>query len=99
MEKRSNDQSRMAGVLMPVASLPSREGTGTFGREAYRFVDLLAEMGMGIWQLLPLNPLGYGSSPYQPFSSYAGDELYIDLDLLEREGLLPGGREPYRPDD
>ena len=86
---------RAAGVLMPVASLPSGEGTGTFGWPAYHFVDLLAGMGVKIWQILPLNPLGYGNSPYQPFSSYAGDELYIDLDLLEREGLLPGGREPY----
>ena len=54
---------RMAGVLMPVASLPSGEGVGGFGAEAYQFVDMLAGMGMRIWQLLPLNPLGYGNSP------------------------------------
>ena len=88
-------QTRVAGVLMPVASLPSRDGVGSFGKEAYAFVDMLAEMGMGIWQILPLNPLGYGNSPYQPFSSYAGDELYIDLDLLEQEGYLAPGRKPY----
>lgn len=93
---RENGNKRVAGVLMPVASLPSRDGVGSFGKEAYAFVDMLAEMGMGIWQLLPLNPLGYGNSPYQPFSSYAGDELYIDLALLEQAGYLEPGRAAYR---
>ncbi len=88
-------QEKLAGVLMPVASLPSKDGVGSFGKEAYKFVDMLAEMGIRIWQLLPLNPLGYGNSPYQPFSSYAGDELYIDLDLLVKEGYLKTGRAPY----
>ena len=86
---------RLAGVLMPVASLPSSEGVGTFGRQAHHFVDMLAQMGIRIWQILPLNPLGYGNSPYQPFSSYAGDELYIDLGMLEREGLLVSDRPAY----
>lgn len=85
--------SRMAGILMPVASLPSGDGVGTFGKAAYRFVDFLADTGFRLWQVLPLNPLGYGNSPYQPYSSYAGDELYIDLELLEEEGYLPGGRQ------
>lgn len=87
--------ARMAGVLMPIASLPSGDGVGTFGAQAYKFVDILAEMGMKIWQLLPLNPLGYGNSPYQPYSSYAGDELYIDLDMLADQGYRKGGRAPY----
>lgn len=91
----SANKKRTAGVLMPVASLPSRDGIGSFGKEAYRFVDMLAQMGITVWQLLPLNPLGYGNSPYQPFSSYAGDELYIDLGLLEQAGFLSRGREPY----
>lgn len=90
---------RKAGVLIPVASLPSGEGIGTFGKEAYRFVDMLAEMGIGIWQILPLNPLGYGNSPYQPFSSYAGDELYIDLALLEQADYLKTKPAPYVADD
>lgn len=76
------------GVLMPVASLPNRFGSGDFGQESYRFVDDLAEAGFGLWQILPLNPLGYGNSPYQPFSSFAMDEIYISLDLLEKKGLL-----------
>ena len=98
---KENMKDRVAGILMPVASLPSKDGVGSFGREAYEFVDMLAKMQIGIWQILPLNPLGYGNSPYQPFSSYAGDELYVDLGLLEEEGYLKGGREPYeseRPD-
>lgn len=90
--------ARMAGILMPVASLPSADGVGSLGREAYRFVKLLEEMGIRIWQILPLNPLGYGNSPYQPFSSYAGDELYIDLDSLVKDGYLEPGREPYQSD-
>lgn len=92
--KNSKDV-RMAGVLMPVASLPSKDGVGGFGKEAYAFVDLLADMGVKIWQILPLNPLGYGNSPYQPFSSYAGDEIYIDLDLLTEKGYLSAERSAY----
>ena len=85
--------SRMAGVLMPIASLPSDDGVGSLGKEAYKFVDFLAETGFKLWQVLPLNPLGYGNSPYQPFSSHAGDELYIDLELLEADKLLSGRRD------
>ena len=91
---KEKETARVAGVLMPVASLPSEDGLGSFGREAYKFVDMLADMGIRLWQLLPLNPLGYGNSPYQPFSSYAGDELYIDLRLLAQEGYLDGKQLP-----
>lgn len=83
---------RTAGILMPVASLPSEDGIGGFGKEAYRFVEYLSEMGMNIWQILPLNPLGFGNSPYQPFSSYAGDEIYIDLTKLEEMGYLENAK-------
>ena len=92
---KESKNRRAAGILMPVASLPSKDGVGSFGREAREFVDLLAEMGMKIWQILPLNPLGFGNSPYQPFSSYAGDEMYIDLEQLEEESYLAKGRKPY----
>ena len=84
------------GILMPVASLPCRFGSGDFGPDAYRFVDDIAKAGFSIWQILPLNPLGYGNSPYQPFSSYAMDEMYISLDLLSKEypiGTIPNRRE------
>lgn len=79
---------RVAGILMPVSSLPARHGIGDFGSSSYEFVDKLAQAGFSVWQILPLNPLGYGNSPYQPYSSYAGDELYISLDRLHTEGLI-----------
>lgn len=73
---------------MPIASLPSKFGIGDLGATSYQFVDLIAKAGFDIWQILPLNPLGYGNSPYQPYSSYAGDEIYISLDQLVEDGLL-----------
>ena len=90
---------RKAGILMPVASLPGRHGCGTFGKEAYDFVKMMHQSGLGIWQLLPLNPLGYGNSPYQPYSSYAVDELYISLDVLVQQGLLEKVPSYHRNDD
>ena len=73
---------------MPVSSLPSCTGVGEFGKEAYRFISMLKENHISIWQILPLNPLGYGNSPYQPYSSYAGDEIYISLESLCDAGLI-----------
>ncbi len=88
---------RKSGILMPVASLPGKYGIGSFGKEAYAFVDMLAGAGVRIWQILPLNPLGYGNSPYQPLSSFAGDESYIDLAILKKEGLLDELPAPFAP--
>ena len=79
---------RTSGILMPIFSLPSPHGIGTFGREAYNFVDFLAKAGQTYWQILPLNPTNYGDSPYQSFSSFAGNPYFIDLDMLLEEGLL-----------
>jgi 4-alpha-glucanotransferase len=79
---------RQAGILLAVSSLPSRHGIGDFGREAYNFVRQLKRTGFKLWQVLPLNPLGYGNSPYQPYSSKAMDEIYISLDMLVKDGLL-----------
>lgn len=79
---------KQAGILMPIQSMPSRFGIGDFGPKSYEFVDLLKKAGMKIWQILPLNPLGYGNSPYQPYSSKAMDECYISLDLLCDAGLV-----------
>jgi 4-alpha-glucanotransferase len=73
---------------MPVGSFPSNYGIGDFGTEAYKFVDIIHQMQLKIWQVLPLNPLGYGNSPYQAYSSFAGDELYISLDRLSEDELL-----------
>ena len=79
---------RTSGILMPVFSLPSPYGIGTFGKEAYGFVDFLKKAGQRYWQILPLNPTNYGDSPYQSFSSAAGNPYFIDLDMLQEEGLL-----------
>jgi len=79
---------RKCGVLMPVSSIPSRFGIGGFSKEAYDFVDFLAQSGQSLWQILPLGPTGYGDSPYQSFSTFAGSPYYICLDRLIDEGLL-----------
>ena len=79
---------RETGILMPVSSLPSRTGVGELGRETKDFLNYLKEAGVKIWQILPLNPVGYGNSPYQPYSSCAGDEIYISLETLYEQGLL-----------
>ena len=79
---------RSSGILMAISSLPSEHGIGTFGRAAYDFADFLAASGQKYWQMLPLGPVSYGDSPYQSFSSYAGNPYYIDLELLKEDGLL-----------
>ena len=76
------------GILMPVSSLPSPYGIGSFGESAYNFIDLLCETGQKCWQVLPLNPTSYGDSPYQSPASAAGNPYFIDLDILADEGLL-----------
>lgn len=79
---------RTSGILMPIFSLPSPYGIGTFGKAAFDFVDFLNKSGQSYWQILPLNPTGFGDSPYQSFSSFAGNPYFIDLDILIQEGLL-----------
>ena len=79
---------RTTGILLPIFSLPSNQGIGDFGKHCTRFIDKLADHHVKIWQILPLNPVGYGNSPYQPYSSYAGDEIYISIDTLADYGLL-----------
>lgn len=75
---------------MHISSLPSDCGIGTLGRAAFRFVDFLHEAGQKNWQVLPIGPTSYGDSPYQSFSSFAGNPYFIDLDILAEEGLLSG---------
>lgn len=79
---------RSCGILMHITSLPSPYGIGTFGTEAERFADWLKSAGQKYWQVLPIGPTGYGDSPYQPFSSFAGDPLLIDIDELAENGYL-----------
>lgn len=87
---------REAGILMPVSALPSRSGMGELGTEAFAFVNQLQHAGVKIWQILPLNPAGFGNSPYQPYSSCAGDEAYISLEKLYDQGLIKNRPEPFR---
>ena len=95
---------RASGVLLPISSIPSAYGIGTFSKEAYEFVDFLEQAGQTYWQILPLGPTGYGDSPYQSFSTFAGNPYYIDLEELIDQGSLTqkqcdecdwGGSEEY----
>ena len=79
---------RRAGILMPLSSLPSPHGIGTMGAAAKDFVDFLVKAGQAYWQILPVCPTSYGDSPYQSFSTFAGNPYFIDLDLLAKAGLL-----------
>lgn len=79
---------RSSGILMPISALPSQYGIGTLGRKAYEFADFLKRAGQRYWQLLPLGPTSYGDSPYQSFSSFAGNPYFIDLEELVKDGLL-----------
>lgn len=82
---------RSSGVLMHITSLPGPYGVGTMGKHAYAFVDFLKKAGQSYWQILPLSPTGYGDSPYQSCSAFAGNHYLIDLKLLEEAGLLEPG--------
>jgi 4-alpha-glucanotransferase len=79
---------RLSGILLHPTSLPGRYGIGELGHEAIRFIDFLAGAEQRLWQVLPLGPTGYGDSPYQCFSAFAGNPLLISLDLLVEQGLL-----------
>ena len=79
---------RTSGVLMPISSLPSPYGIGTMGKQARRFVDFLVKGGQKYWQILPICPTSYGDSPYQSFSSFAGNPYFIDLEYLCKDKLL-----------
>lgn len=83
-----NEFKRSSGVVMPIFSLPSPYGIGTFGKAAYEFVDNLKNSGQSYWQILPLGHTGFGESPYKCFSVVAGNPYFIDLDLLVDQGLL-----------
>ena len=81
-------KARKSGILLHITSLPGDYGIGDFGESAYRFVDFLERTGQGIWQVLPLGPTGYGNSPYQCYSAFAGNPLFVDLQGLAKRGLL-----------
>lgn len=97
---------RSAGILLPIFSLPSPHGIGCFSKEAYQWVDLLAGAGQSWWQILPVGPTSYGDSPYQSYSTYAGNPYFIDLEELIKAGYLTArqveecdlGRDPGKVD-
>ena len=88
IDKKQQPLKRGAGTLLPVASLPSKYGIGTFGKAAFDFVDFLRDSKQKYWQVLPIGPTGYGDSPYQSFSAFAGNPYFIDLEILIEEGLI-----------
>ncbi len=88
MRLKVKKTKRYSGVLLSVSSLPSKYGIGDFGINAYKFIDFLKQGHQRFWQILPLNPLGEGNSPYKSISCFAGEILYIDLDDLIRRGFL-----------
>ena len=92
MPTKATWMTRQAGILLPVSSLPSPYGIGTLGQAAREWVDFLAAARQSCWQVLPMGPTSFGNSPYQSYSAFAGDALYIDLDLLCEDGLLGGKR-------
>ena len=79
---------RCSGILMHITSLPGPYGVGTMGKQAFSFIDFLHDAGQSCWQILPLNPTGYGDSPYQSCSTFTGNHYLIDLETLVEEGLL-----------
>jgi 4-alpha-glucanotransferase len=79
---------RESGILFPIFSIPSKFGIGSFSKEAYDFIDFLEGAGQGYWQILPLGPTGYGNSPYQSYSAFAGNPYLISPERLIEEGLL-----------
>lgn len=81
-------KKKKAGILLSVSSLPSPYGIGCFSEHAYKFVDWIAKAGQSYWQILPLGPTGYGDSPYQSFSTFAGNPYFISLEELIKEGIL-----------
>ena len=102
MGRRGSEERevRQSGILMHITSLPGPDGIGSLGQEAYDFADFLHAAGMGIWQVLPMGPTGYGESPYQATSVYAGNPLLISLDQMEKDGLISlAGEERFTPDN
>lgn len=79
---------RSAGILLPITALPSPYGVGTMGQSARDFIDFLHDSSQTYWQVLPIGPTSFGDSPYQSFSTFAGNPYLIDLDTLIAEGLL-----------
>lgn len=94
MRLRGNHEIAESGILLHITSLPSKYGIGTFGEEAYKFVNFLKDSGQRYWQILPLCPIGKGNSPYTSSCCFAGEPLLVDLEILMRDGLLEASELP-----
>src|SRR6516164_6581144 len=92
MSKEAVNEDRLSGILLHVTSLPSYGGVGDFGPAAYAFVDFLAAAKQRLWQVLPLSPTGYGSSPYSALSAFAGNPLLISVERLVDDGWVAADR-------
>ena len=79
---------KKTGILLPIFSLPNKYGIGTLGKNAYKFIDFLSDSKQDLWQILPTNPTSYGDSPYQSFSTFAGNPYYIDMEEFIEKGFL-----------
>ena len=91
---------RESGILMHISSLPGPDGIGSLGKEAFAFADFLHKANMGIWQVLPMGPTGYGESPYQSTSIFAGNPMLISIDELVENGYLDlEGEERFQPEN
>ena len=90
-QRKGGSMERSSGIILHITSLETPYGIGTMGKCAYRFADFLKRAGQSYWQMLPLGPTGYGDSPYQSFSSFAGNPVLIDLEMLVEGGLLKAG--------
>ncbi|WP_317162832.1 4-alpha-glucanotransferase [Sunxiuqinia indica] len=88
LKKVRSNMTRSSGILLHISSLPGKYGVGTLGEEAYAFVDFLRETDQKLWQILPLGPTGFGNSPYQSYSAFAGSDLLIGVDRLVKDNLL-----------
>src|SRR3984885_708673 len=97
MRGEASNQERLSGVLLHVTSLPSYGGVGDFGPAAYAFVDFLAAAKQRLWQVLPLSPTGYGSSPYSALSAFAGNPVLVSLEVLAEQGWIAQDRLPGLP--
>ena len=89
--------TRSSGILIHPTSLPGPYGVGDLGENAYKLIDFLEQSGQSLWQILPPGPTGYGDSPYQCFSAFAGNPLMVSPDFMMRDGYLPAGRMPFIP--
>jgi 4-alpha-glucanotransferase len=89
---------RSAGILLHPTSLPGNYGIGDLGNEAYKFIDFLVEAGQKLWQVFPLGPTGYGDSPYQCFSAFAGNPLLVSPEKLKEDGFLSEDDLKYPPE-